>query len=274
MKRFCFLFALIIAVSLHAIQWPMEEPELIHGFGNTGEGVVESSIRLKGKDGQVRSYNEGELIFLAREGYGLPGTEGMVILQHEGGFRSCYSGLDVEKNLENRSYLKEGDPLGTTDRGLEFSIRDSALNQWVNPFFMFSVEDDLLEPVVEDVILTRDGQTYSLGDSSTLAAGNYRLKVRISDRMDEAGAVLFPYSVKIRYLGQVQFSLALDSLVSRQGRMYFEGNGSRPADSIFTEEGYLDAGEIIINQGRGLLEVELTDYRGNRTTRAFPLNRS
>ncbi len=270
-----FLFLLILCpFSLFSIQWPMGKPELIHGFGKIEDEVVENGICLKGENDRVGAYNDGELIFMADEGYGPPGSEGMVVLQHDGGFRSCYSGIIPENNLENRSYLKEGDQLGTAPQGLEFAVRDSTLNQWVNPFFMFSVENDRIKPVVEEVLLEKNGQVFSLADTTSLAAGSYHLLLKISDRMDNSGVDFFPHSVKIRYLGQVHFSLSLDSLVSRDGQIYFVGNDRRPADSFFTEEGYLDGGEIVINQGRGLIEVELSDYQSNRTLRSFALNRN
>ncbi|MDC7223976.1 MAG: hypothetical protein PQJ60_09560 [Spirochaetales bacterium] len=266
-----------LSLTVYAIQWPVLESELLYGFGSPMEDGVSSGIGLKHSEespSAVRPYHDGELIFMARDGYGLnEGAEGIVVLSHEDGFRSCYGRIEPERDLESRSYLEEDDSLGLAPEELKFAIRDTKLDQWVNPFFMFSVGEDSVDPTVESVILEKEGRRYSLADSSRLAAGSYRLLIKVYDQMERGGPPFLPYSVKIRYLGVVHFSLSLDSLVGRDGKSCFDSGELIEADGLFTDEGYLNGGQIIINQGKGLLEVELTDYRGNRTIRSFPLNR-
>jgi len=248
-----------------ALQWPMEGTELLSGFGSPSGPYVSTGMELTGEKGIVRPYQEGEIIYMA--------PSGIVVLEHDNGFRSCYGRIDPAKDLDNRSYLNEGDILGEAPEGLLFSIRDSRLNRWVNPFYMFSARDDDIRPEVEDVLLRRNDTSFPLSEESSPPAGTYRLLVKISDRVTREGVPLLPYSVKIRYLGQTLFALSLDSLSHQDGKAYFEGAGKIAAQGLFTPEGYLDGGEIIINQGKGLIEVELTDYKGNRTLRSFSLNR-
>jgi hypothetical protein len=268
-----FLFFCLI-LPLYAIQWPVEDPELLFGFGSPQGDSVSSALGLQGETDLVRSFKEGELIFSASEGYGGFGEgSGIAVLQHDDGFRSCYGSILPDKKLMYRSRLTERDVLGRAPEKLLFAIRDSRLNQWVNPFFMFSIEDDHLKPKVESVILEKDEGRIYLSQSSRVVSGSYRLLLKVSDKMYDEGEELLPNSVKVRYLGQVLFSLSLDSLSSKDGRFLFNGSDTVEGNSLFTEEGYMDVGNITINQGKGLLEVELTDYQGNRTIGAYYLNR-
>jgi hypothetical protein len=275
MKAVMLLLSLCGALSTAAaLQWPMEEAELLSGFGSPSGPYVSTGMELTGEKGIVRPCQEGEIIYIARsEDGGSLSEKGIVVLEHDNGFRSCYGLIEPAKDLDSRSYLNEGDILGEAPEGLLFSIRDSKLNRWVNPFNMFSVRDDDISPEVEEVLLRRKETSFPLSEESSPPAGTYRLLVKISDRVGREGVPLLPYSVKIRYLGQTLFALSLDSLSHQDGKAYFEGAGKIAAQGLFSPEGYLDGGEIIINQGKGLIEVELTDYKGNRTLRSFSLNR-
>ncbi|MDC7220862.1 MAG: hypothetical protein PQJ59_13085 [Spirochaetales bacterium] len=273
-KRLIVTLFFLSLIPLYSIQWPIVEPELVDGFASPLETGVSHSIGLRGEGRSVVAYDEGELIFWAPEGYG-PGAEGsgVAVLEHKDGFRSCYGNLITEKSLDSRSFLREGESLGVVPEGLRFSIRDSDLSCWVNPFFMFSAGEDGESPLVEEVLLEREGKALVLTGNSSVPSGSYRLLVRISDRMEDEGALILPYSVKIRYLGQVHLSLTLDSLTIKDGIPYLGEDLLIKGEGLFTNEGYLDGGDIVINQGKGLLEVEVADYWGNRTTRSYSLNR-
>lgn len=264
---------LIQSLTLVALQWPVGEPLLIRTFGESEEGVLETGIRVGSPSGAVRPYLPGEMIFRDTRHYGPGVDQGVIVLQHDNGFRSCYGRLEPAQNTKERSYFKEEDQLGRVTEILRFSVRDVESNLWVNPLFMFTAPRDRFEPRIEEVLLVSGDQTLDLSRNPIVPSGDYRLLLRVTDRIDREDLPVFPYQIKVRYLGSVIFSLSLDSLSLREGVVAFEDNRRERREISFTDEGLIDGGILSIGSGRGELEVEAVDYSGNHRVHRFSLNR-
>ena len=276
MKKQFFLLAYLLLFSfLSALQWPVDEPVLNETFGTPHDSRLGVGISLESNNLSIKPYKAGELIFWAPHSYGPNEEDGVIVILHEDGFRSSYGRMKPAVNTENRSFFKEEDLLGhirhgTVNDTLLFAIRDSRLNLWVNPLFMFTSMQDDIPPQIEGVYLEEGGSRIELKGSQKIPARSYRLLIHCIDKITKDGLIMYPHGVKVRYLGTVIYSLSLDSLSSREGQYNFEGsvlNGSP-----FTSEGYIDAGTLDVIGGKGFLELEVTDYRGNRTIRQFPIN--
>jgi hypothetical protein len=269
-KRYSISVFILTCSFLFSLQWPVEDPVLTTSFSSPHRGLLTVGISLDSEMRDVKPYRQGEIIFWASENYGPDENDGVIVLLHDEGFRSCYGRITPNINTEHRSYFKEEDQLGERENPLLFSIRDSRTNLWVNPLFMFTSLNDNINPVIDGVYLETEKERIELTGRQIIPPQSYRLLIDTTDFMVKDGIPLVPYQVKVRYLGRVVYSLSLDSLVSREGILKVEGNPQ--GESPFTNEGMINGGILGITGGKGFLEVEVIDYRGNKTSKQFPLN--
>lgn len=200
----------------------------------------------------------------------------MLVLEHENGFQSIYSRITPSETRQDRDRVSAGEylkaPLGEEAAfSCSFFIRDSQLNQMVNPMVLLPVPDDDLSPRIESFIL-RDGERSielkGRNEDFSVPAGNYQVYIRAVDISDGGGRQM-PYSYALYNLGSLLLEREMDAVVLQEkGRSFKDG---QTLESVFSMTSYVRMGELILTSGQSILEISVTDVRGNEGHESFQL---
>ncbi|MBF9016127.1 MULTISPECIES: hypothetical protein [unclassified Oceanispirochaeta] len=268
----------VLSYAAYALQWPVDIEYMTSSFLEERSGTVQSGLVFEGYD-SMRPYDYGETIFrYVPEAYGaLPGEgDSMLVLEHENGFQSIYSGISPSEARQDRNRLSAGEYLKAPSEDNEFStcyfyIRDAHLNQLVNPMILLPVPDDSVIPLIKSVILMDGDRSFELMGGMkdrSMPVGNYEVFVKAVDMTNRA-VIQMPYSYALYNLGSLLLERELDALVLKDAQRVFKDG--KTLDSVFSMPSYLSLGEIILTSGQALLEISVTDIHGNEGSRSFQL---
>lgn len=271
----CVLF-LMAGSGVFALQWPVAVGSMTSSFlddGGEGEGGAEPFVVFEGYE-SMRPFDTGEVVFrYAPDDFGaLPGAgEAILVLEHENGFQSIYSGIDERELRPDRERLSVGEFLKAPDGSGEpgscrFTIRDAQLNQLVNPFVLLPSIEDKAPPSIRSVLLVRGSEEYELGDELSLKTGRYGVYVDGSDPYGK-GLVRMPYAYSLYNLGSLMLERRLDAVRQDENGLAFKDGQS--VDSVFGRKDYVYLGTVNLTSGQSDLEISLTDIQGNESSRSY-----
>ncbi len=256
---------------LPALQWPVAADGISSSFLDEERG--EPFFEFENYD-SMRPFDTGEVVFrYAPDSFGaLSGAgEAILVLEHENGFQSIYSGIDEQELRLDRDRLSVGEFLRAPGSEREpgycrFAIRDAQLNQLVNPFILLPSVEDRTAPEVESVVLVHGGDEYILEDGLSLKSGRYSIYV---DGRDPYGKGMFrmPYAYLLYNLGSLMLERRLDAV--RQGEQGLAFKDGQAVDSVFSREGYVYLGTVHLTSGQAVLEVSLIDVQGNEDSLSY-----
>lgn len=263
---------------LSALQWPVDIAYMKESFLDEKSGERQAGLSFESYDA-MRPYDYGETVFrYIPDVYGgLPGSEdALLVLEHENGFQSIYTGITPEEVRADRSRISAGEYLkapagGEALHSCTFYIRDAHLNQLVNPLLLLPVPRDTVKPLIESVILRDESGRYELigpEEPVVVPVGNYQVFIRAVDETSQ-GIRQMPYSFALYNLGSLLMERQLDAVILKDNVRSFKDGAS--LNSIFPEKETLHLGEIILTSGRSLLEVSVFDVQGNEGTRSIEL---
>ena len=208
---------------------------------------------------------------------GRPGCEFLlgvvVVVEHDRGFRSFYGHLEEGSTPEPGSQVTESTQIGRIGQTgvagrptLFFSILDTKAGAYVNPLLMLPALEDRIPPAVISVYAQSTTALYDLVAGSDLASGEYLLLVECEDRLMRNGDIVAPYSVVVIVDGQEQMAVTHDRIVFADGYPRVSPGPAVGHDGLRTTDGSYMAGPVTIPIGRTLIEVIVSDFRGNESS--------
>jgi len=285
-KRTLFPVLFLIAVfSLPAFQWPVDQVVLKQTFGEADEGAFNTGLTLGGGRQEVKPISDGEVLYYYRDEQGpgaIPsGLGNFVVLEHERSLFSVYSHLEPDSPvLEGTRSLTgvtgdsvigyvglSGDAPG---RELNLEIVDLEFNQMVNPLKLLPPLKDTTRPVVEGVFFRQRGEWEPLAEGMSLAAGEKELFISAYDQSESVPYLrpMAPFRISVFANGEEIFYQTFEAVESRDRELYLVSRQDlRSFRELYADDRHIRIGILKLNPGETILEIIVTDYRGNRSLR-------
>ncbi len=268
---------LLSALLLGGWQWPMDPADITTGFGFAGSGGgmlrgvefdAEGQDVVAAFDGTVvfRDTGTGDTGMSARAG-------GMVVLDHDNGWRTIYSGLAPE-GLAAGEQVLSGRSIGTAAGRVRFEMYDRRRGLYVNPLLLLPLQDTESEAQIAGIRLVSvdDEEQESIVPSYNRVShrsGDAEVRILIGDQAERSAAT----SLALTRAGVTFGQLHLERIEpGRQDRMVWDG-GSRTAEELYDDEGWLRLATVSIpEEGSISFTARAGNARGEESTRVFTID--
>ncbi|PIE04821.1 MAG: hypothetical protein CSA76_02245 [Spirochaetales bacterium] len=266
---FCF-FAVLGALpcASFARQWPDSQQALVSSFAAARQGAFSRGLHFETSEERVQAWGDGELIWSSSEynSASLPG-KGLVVLEHEDGFRSTYEGVDVRPDLKDK--VSEGDWLGYSGiSGWSFIVTDFRQGRIVDPLGLLPARVIEGRPRLGSIELSRGSEVLPVTDRMQILPGRWSLTV---DAVYTGISNTVPVEISLYWLGTRVGFVKLDSLEEQDGVIVLNAPGPLNYEAVYSRQGYFVFNDIAFNEGRGILELRLKDEKGKVLSRVWNL---
>ena len=245
--------------SAAAEDWPDNPENAAAEFGRPEDGYFGRGVDFTAEGQRVTSLSRGELIWsgTAPSAAGEP----LIVLEHEGGFRSAYRRVNPRPDLHGT--VLNGDWLGYADSDTwAFEIYDSMQSRIVDPETLLPARPKPRASTSLRVTLIRDNREIPLRDGMTAAPGLWTVAVE--------GTV--PREIDLYRLGESIAALRFDSLAEVEGRVVMETPDPAVFEDIYDEAGRVLFRGILLNAGRTSLQLRVRGKDGETFSRTWNLN--
>lgn len=289
MKQLAFLGALLfLSSALFGLEnWPLAEPELRRVFTQSTETGLLAGTDVAGTGTDVVSPDKGEILLIIEPGknrlQNIPsGLGGIVLLSHDQNLRSALTQFQPSVFLRSKKKVEAGERLGSTLDPTAPRVRllvfDQQLKTVVNPQMVLPSLPDQRSPLLFDATLTSEDKTttFSLLRQNRASTGYWTLNVEAADpqALGTRDILKGVFSVNGFHNGTEFFRLAVQALKLTNGKLVFEDTGelaTGAAREIRTSERGWTLGNLFITEGTNIIELVITDYAGNESSRTFNL---
>lgn len=242
-----------------AEDWPDNPENAAVEFGRPEAGYFGRGVDFTADGQRVTSLSEGELIW-SGTAFSAAG-EPLIVLEHEGGFRSAYRRVNPRPDLHG--VVLNGDWLGYADSDTwGFEIYDSMQSRIVDPETLLPARPEPRGSTSLRVTLIRDNREIPLRDGMTAAPGLWTVAVE--------GTV--PRKIDLYRLGESIAALRFDSLAEVDGRVVMETPDPAVFEDIYDEAGRILFRGILLNAGRTSLQLRVRGKDGETFSRTWNLN--
>lgn len=270
--------ALLAMILLGAWQWPLDPQLLSTGFGSLrSTGGLERGLRFDADGEDVSAVADGTVVFREKGesgGEGLPGKGGIVVLDHENGFRSIYSGLRAE-GLTRGERILSGRSIGRAGPGaVRVEIWDRTEGWYANPLLLLEILPDERAPVVSDIrIVSERDETVQTSIPSYNRAAHPAGEAEVHIRLGGESGLARSSRVQLTRGGVTVHEVVAERIVSEEVDRLVWSQGERSADELYDEDGWLRLGGISVPEGgRTSFTVRAFDSRGGQQTRLFTVD--
>jgi hypothetical protein len=263
------------AAAVYAMDWPVENGNLISNFGWNDGGKPVLGVIFEA-EGTVGAAEDGELIFSQygfRSAARIPTPQGAwIALDHGEGIISIYAGLDEEERFELPATLEKNTPLGAAglsgwseQRGFHFSLFDRKERRWVNPSMIISPLPDTRAPVIQAVTLRNaENRLIDPAQVRSVSQGRYTVLVTAADtRIGPNESPLAPYRITCVINGSEAGTLNFETYSARDGSLMVYRNGLVPVTQVYDPAPGFEVGEAWLTRGQAVLEILAQDITGN-----------
>jgi hypothetical protein len=280
---FIFLFSPLF---LSAMDWPIENPSLVSGFGDKGSNGFLTGVYLVPEENQeVTPVEKGEVVFYVEEGLerkgDLPsGLGSFIVIEHEAGLKSLYGHLEagtldptIKEVTKTTELGKVGDTGGAAGEQLYLEIIDKEFGQFINPQLVLPSLDDSVPPVIGTVSLKRGSEELVLSNRDVLPRGKGRLLVEMYDPIPELPYFnpTAPYQVSVFANGVEVITITFETVQENQGTLHLPQNKSLTCATFCISDTKYDLGELQLNPGETRLEIIVKDVAGNESMKELSL---
>ncbi len=269
---FCFLLVIFasVAASVSAGDWP-DNPDGVTGiFAAPRDGGFVPGLEFAADGQRVTSWSDGEIIWFSGTGYlegAVPG-DGSVVMEHPGGFRSTYKNVEVRP--DSGDLVDEGQWIGYAGQDAwQFVVTDSERGKAIDPITLLPTRKGLERPVIGDAILSAGGKRLVLADGMDLAAGRWDILLDAGNPADKRAV---PVEISLFWVGERVGFIRLDSLEERDGKIVVDSPDPVEYQEVYNSDGNLVIRGILLNAGRGILELRISDEAGQVIRRAWNLS--
>lgn len=269
----CLFASLILAAAFGtaaAGEWPDNPKSIASSFGSPGNGRFSRGIEFSSGGQRVNAWSEGEVIWTSGglNRSNAPPTSGLVVIEHDGGFRSAYRGIETRPDLD--VIVSGGEWLGYAGRGSwSFEIHDNKRSRIVDPLSLLPSRTGVTAISPGSVELRRGNSQQVARDGLELNSGPW--DILVNDIFNGSGRAL-PLEISLYWVGVRIVTLRFDALAESGGGMVLETPETRAYEEIYDDSGQIRFPEVFLNTGRGTLELRVKDESGKVATRSWVLN--
>ncbi|RKX73389.1 MAG: hypothetical protein DRZ90_00465 [Spirochaetes bacterium] len=251
----------IIAFTVDAREWPDNPTFVMEPFGAAKGGHFSRGLSFLSEGQRVKAWGGGEVIWTSDSG------DGLLVVEHEDGFRSSYNGIEKRPDL-NRSVTR-GEWLGYAggDSWL-FEITDIKQSRIVDPITLLPSRKNLNSAPVGVVELVNGSRHLELMGEVELPPG--RWTVVVSDFLS-SGHDAIPVEVSLFWVGESIGSLRFDALEESDNGVVLETPEPFLFRHVYNPDGQLWFPDVLLNAGTGTLELRIRDEIGRVVSRSWKL---
>jgi len=267
-----FFFITLLVNLLHPLgakEWPDNPAFVREPFGAAEKGYFSHGLSFFSEGQRVSSWSGGEVIWTSDAGNTLnsvPG-DGLLVLEHSDGFRTSYSGIEKRPDLD--SFVSSGEWLGYAGKdSWEFEITDIKKSRIVDPITLLPSRTGLPSSPVGEVEIVSGSRRLILKDETELSPG--RWTVVIHD-LFSSGQMAIPMEVSLFWVGEGIGSLRFDALEESDEGIVMETPEPYRFNQVYNGEGQLWFPDVLLNTGRGTLELRVRDELGRVVSRSWKL---
>ena len=297
LRRFIFfLNSFILVTFLFPMDWPSASGIITKNFGWNNSGQPQLGVSFE-DDGVLRAAEEGELLYLRREGdtaSRLPSPLGCwAALDHGDGIISMYSRFSgkpsddtslegtasadtsagsIPAHVEKNRVLGESGISGwSVKKGFYFQLFDRKEKRWINPAMIIKPPEDTRPPTILSVRLKNaEGKLFDLFQTKVIGQGRYTVAVDATDTMRLPNeSPLAPYRIICSVNGSETGVLNFETYSARDGTLVVYRNGLIPVKQVYLPGGGYEVADVWFTRGQTSLEIIASDIAGNVRNMVF-----
>ncbi len=251
----------VIAFTVDAREWPDNSSFVREPFGAAEDGYFSHGLSFISEGQRITSWSGGEVIWTSDSG------DGLLVVEHEDGFRSSYSG--IEKRPDLNRIVTRGEWLGYAggDSWL-FEIIDIEQSRIVDPIALLPSRNNLSSVPVGSVEMVNGSRHLELIGEAELPPG--RWTVVVSDFLS-SGEDAIPVEVSLFWVGERIGSLRFDALEESDNGIVLETPEPFLFGHVYNPDGQLWFPDVLLNAGKGTLELRIRDEIGRVVSRSWKL---
>jgi len=258
-----FLFMFASVLSAEDRQWP-DDPKRISGaFGGFRDFRFSEGLAFLSEGQRANAWSDGEVIWTTdgESRIGSVPDQPFVAIRHDDGFRSVYKGIDPRPDLDRQ--VSAGEWLGYAE-GNEwmFSILDVERSRIVDPLSMLPSRVGLSRLTIGRVELVRAGSRTSLAEGMTIKSGRWTLSIEIPFSLGDA----LRNELSLYWVGELLGRIRFVSLSESPNGVLLEVPEERTLETMYDDQGRILFPDLMLNAGRGTLELRVSDELGRVTT--------
>lgn len=272
LNLFLFISILFIhfSVSLAAREWPDDTSYVQTAFGSPIDGNFSRGLGFRSDGQRVTSWSDGEVIWItdsSNSPENVPG-EGLVVVEHEDGFRTSYRGIESRPDLNDD--VSRGDWIGYAgDKRWIFEIADAERSRIVDPISLLPSRTDIPMLPIDKVELTRSGNSLDLVDGMDLNPG--RWTVVIHESAAGSGKAI-PLEISLYWVGERIGNIRFDALADTEEGVVLEMPEQKKYEQIYNGNGQIWFPDVLLNSGRGTLELRIRDETDRVISKSWGLS--
>ena len=240
--------------------WPDDASALVASFAAPSPEGFTRSLVFRSEGQRVTSWNAGEVLWIERSGGG-----DTLVLDHDDGFRSVYRGIEVRPDLSGS--VSAGEMIGyAAGSDWRFEIVDDERDSIIDPLTLLPPRSGLAAPRVERLLVVLGSDRRVVGDGSPIPSGRRDIIVELSG--GEAGTGV-PVEISLYWVGVRVGGIRFDALSEDGGAVILEAPDPRRFDQVYGDDGALRFPGVMLNAGRGNLELRVEDETGRVVSRTW-----
>ncbi len=266
-----FISAMLVLSSVAgAKEWPDEPDNVERSFGMAVNGNFSRGLNFRSEGQRIKAWSEGDVIWRSDIGilHGSVSEEGLVVVEHRDGFRSSYCGIEGRPDLN--IHVSDDEWLGYAgDDFWVFKITDVKRSRIVDPITLLPSRIDLPPVSIGSVMLVRGHSSLEIEDEMELSPGRWTVVVNDSSTM---GNNAIPMEISLYWVGERIGSFRFDALAETDEGIVMEIPDPRSFDFIYNPDGQLWFRDVLLNAGRGTLELRIKDEIGRVISSSWNLS--
>lgn len=267
---FISIMLILFPAYLAGREWPDDTSYVQTAFAASVGSNFSRGVGFRSDGQRVSSWSDGEVIWVSESSIGLenvPG-EGLVVIEHEDGFRSSYRGIESRPELSDE--VSRGDWLGYAgEERWIFEIADSEKFRIVNPISLLPSRTDTPVLPIDRVELTRGASPLELKDGMDLNPG--RWTVVIHDSAAGNGQAI-PLEISLYWVGERIGNIRFDALAYSEEAVVLEMPEQKEYKQIYNRNGQIWFPDVLLNSGRGTLELRIRDETDRVISKSWGLS--
>ena len=261
---------ILAAAPVFSGDWPDDPGSVVGSFGTGRNGGFVPGLEFRADGQRVRAWNAGELIWTSGPGHmdgAIPST-GLVVVEHPDGFRSVYRNVEARPDTESR--ITDGQWIGYAGKDTWlFTVRDSRREKVIDPLTLLPTRDALSDPRIGDVVLVSGNERLTVTSGMEIGSGTWSL---VLDTAYRGGDAAIPAEISVFWVGEQVGLVRIDSLAEQDGRVLADAPDPIAYGALYEANGGLVMRDILLNAGRGILELRISDESGRVIRRTWNLN--
>ena len=271
------LIELLTNWNIGALDWPVKSSQMIASFGDIYKKQLVIGIVFNHDGDSVLSVTEGEKVFIkdSQSFSSVPTGHGsLIIIEHEGGLRSVFRGVDGRLVDTTKTVYRLGESI-IYDRlsfneslvPWHFSFYDMSNHRVINPSSILPLRIDQESPIINSVFLQRvsnsdliEAELQTKSFKQEITPGIYRLVLEVFDVLDTERISV--KELEVFYDGYQIGHIYPESFSDSKGVLMM--NGTKKAVSNFIDhDGNWLVEPLSIQTGLHHFSIFATDFSGN-----------